>query len=125
MSVSLTRHIRVQQDDFDLAAEYRELANGGSGACVLFVGLTRDYSEHGDVAALELEHYPGMVEESLDAVVDDASQRWPLERVCIVHRVGRLQPGDTVLVHALTAEGAEALRQGEMDRRVSALEPDP
>ena len=84
---------RVQREDFDAALEARALARGRSdvGAVVTFVGLCRD--EGGRLAALEIEHYPGMAEEEMARVVEEARARWPLLGVRVVHRFGVIAPG--------------------------------
>jgi molybdopterin synthase catalytic subunit len=91
--------VRVQSGDFDLAAEQARLADGRTdiGAVVTFTGLCRD--EQGMLAALELEHYPGMAEEEMSRVLEEARERWPLDGATLIHRFGRIAPGgDIVLV---------------------------
>ncbi|QDQ25928.1 molybdopterin synthase catalytic subunit MoaE [Chitinimonas arctica] len=93
-------HITVQTDDFNLANEHQHLSQGdrGIGAMVSFVGLVRDLNLADDVVALELEHYPGMTEKALTGIAEEAAVRWPLHAVRIVHRVGRLRPGDRIVL---------------------------
>lgn len=101
-------HISVQTKAFDLADEMRQLCAGdvSIGAVASFVGLVRDHNRVGDrpdcVATLTLEHYPGMTEKSLQQIADHAAQRWALQAVRVVHRVGELHPGDPIVL-VLTA----------------------
>lgn len=90
--------IRVQAGPFDAAAESRRLTAGRRdiGAVVTFTGLCRD--EGGTLAALELEHYPGMAEEELTALAQQAARRWPLQGVTVIHRHGRIAPGDDIVL---------------------------
>ncbi|MEM7268246.1 MAG: molybdopterin synthase catalytic subunit MoaE [Pseudomonadota bacterium] len=89
--------VRVQTDDFDLGAEAEALeAGGAAGAVVTFTGVVRG----GDVTAMTLEHYPVMTEAALSEIEAEARDRWPLTGVTIVHRVGRLSPGDRIMMVA-------------------------
>jgi molybdopterin synthase catalytic subunit len=90
--------VRVQSGDFDLAAEQRRLTEGRTdiGAAVAFTGLCRD--EAGTLAALELEHYPGMAEEEMGRVLAEARVRWPLDGATIIHRHGRIAPGENIVL---------------------------
>ncbi len=106
--------IRVQRQDFDAAAEAAALARGRTdvGALVSFVGLCRD--EAGTLQALDLEHYPGMAEEEIARIAGEAERRWPLLGVTVVHRVGRIMPGEqTVLVVCASAHRAAAFSAAE------------
>ncbi|QNM99010.1 molybdopterin synthase catalytic subunit MoaE [Chitinimonas koreensis] len=96
--------VAVQAADFDLGAEHAALCDGdrGIGAVVAFVGCVRDLNLAADVVALELEHYPGMTETALIRIAEEAAVRWPLNGVRIVHRVGRLHPGEQIVL-VLTA----------------------
>lgn len=91
--------IRVQTSDFDLAAEYRALraASAQTGAIVTFTGLVRDFNQGDQVATMTLEHYPGMTEKVLADIVARARQRWRLQAVGVVHRVGALAPGEQIV----------------------------
>jgi molybdopterin synthase catalytic subunit len=90
--------IRVQQDDFDVGAEYAALSSlAAAGAIAAFVGQVRD-REGGGLAALTLEHYPGMTEKMLARIVDAACERWPLAAVTVIHRYGRLEPCDRIVL---------------------------
>ncbi|WP_017940047.1 molybdopterin synthase catalytic subunit MoaE [Zestomonas thermotolerans] len=91
--------IRVQSETFDPGLELNALhaANRGIGAVVGFVGYVRDFNDGQDVAALFLEHAPGMTEKALARIVAEAEQRWPLLGVEVLHRVGHLQPGEPIV----------------------------
>ncbi|RKP52400.1 molybdopterin synthase catalytic subunit MoaE [Trinickia fusca] len=97
--------VRVQTADFDLTAEVALLRaqNPKVGAVACFVGTVRDLNDGDSVMALELEHYPGMTEKALEAIVDEARKRWPGIDVLIVHRVGKLAPLDQIVLAAATA----------------------
>ena len=95
--------IRVQTEDFDLGAEIARMTDGKTsiGGICSFSGLVRDIvGEAGDtgVAAMTLEHYPGMTEKALQEIEAEARDRWPLDDVLIVHRYGRLEPGDNIVL---------------------------
>jgi molybdopterin synthase catalytic subunit len=96
--------IRVQLGDFDASAEAEALVAGRTdvGAVVSFVGLCRD--EGGRLAALELEHYPGMAEEEIARVAGEAQARWRLLGLTIIHRHGRIAPGERIVLVAVAAE---------------------
>jgi molybdopterin synthase catalytic subunit len=107
--------VRVQREDFDAGAEAAALARGrrGVGAVASFVGYCRD--EGGTLAALELEHYPGMAEAEMARVVAEAEARWPLLGVTAIHRTGRIEPGDQiVLVAVASVHRGEAFAAAEM-----------
>ena len=91
--------IRVQHEAFQPGVELEALhaANAGIGAVVGFVGYVRDYNDGDPVAAMTLEHYPGMTEKSLAGIVEQARARWSLHSVVIVHRVGHLLPGEPIV----------------------------
>ncbi|KAF2991582.1 Molybdopterin synthase catalytic subunit [Methylocystis sp. MJC1] len=106
--------IRVQAEDFDAAAEEALLTAGRRdvGAVVAFTGLCRD--EDGTLAALELEHYPGMAEEEIRRVAGEALSRWPLVGLTIIHRHGVIRPGERiVLVIAAARHRGEAFAAAE------------
>jgi molybdopterin synthase catalytic subunit len=90
--------VRVQFGDFDLAAEQRKLTEGRTdiGAIVAFTGLCRD--EQGSLAALELEHYPGMAEDEMSRVLAEARERWPLDGATLIHRFGKIAPGGNIVL---------------------------
>ncbi len=107
--------IRVQKEDFDAGAETAALARGRSdvGAVASFVGYCRD--EGGRLAALELEHYPGMAEEEMARAAREAEERWPLIGVTAIHRTGRIAPGEQIVFVAVAAaHRGEAFAAAEM-----------
>jgi molybdopterin synthase catalytic subunit len=97
--------VRVQQEDFDLSAELARLRAGNPkvGAIVSFVGTVRDLNEGSHVASMELEHYPGMTEQSIDRIIDQAVERWPVHDALVIHRVGPLLPRDQIVLVAVTS----------------------
>jgi len=102
--------IRIQQADFDIAQEIAALTKGRSdiGAVVSFSGICRG-SEHGEpIAALTLEHYPGMAEAEIKRHVDEAMSRWPLTGLTIVHRVGRITPGENIVLVLAASQHRQA-----------------
>jgi molybdopterin synthase catalytic subunit len=106
--------IRIQSEAFDAAAETARLTGGRMdiGAVVAFTGLCRD--EGGRLSALELEHYPGMAEAELARIASEAVSRWPLMGLTIIHRFGRISPGeDIVLVLAASAHRRAAFEAAE------------
>ena len=106
--------ILIQTADFDAAAEVAAMTRDRRdiGAVVTFTGLCRD--EGGRLAALELEHYPGMAEEEIARMVARAAARWPLDAVTVIHRVGKIAPGaQIVLVIAASSHRAAAFAGAE------------
>lgn len=104
--------VSVQREDFDVGRELDALTRGltGVGGVASFIGLVRDMADGSDVSAMTLEHYPGMTERQLEAIEHEAQRRWPLAAVRIVHRYGRLEPGDRiVLVACASSHRAAAL----------------
>lgn len=97
--------VRVQQEDFDLSSEVAQLRAGDArvGAVAAFVGLVRDMNEGAGVSEMALEHYPGMTEKALEAIVAEARGRWDLFDALVVHRVGTLQPQDQIVLVAVTS----------------------
>lgn len=97
--------VAIQQTDFDLGAEVAALraADLQVGAVAAFVGTVRDRSDGARVDAMELEHYPGMTERAIEAMIDQARRRFDIRGVRIVHRVGPLQPGDQIVLVAVTS----------------------
>ena len=96
--------IRIQEADFDIAREIAALTKGriDIGAVVSFSGICRG-SENGEpIAALTLEHYPGMAEAEIKRHTDEAMSRWPLTGLTVIHRVGRIEPGENIVL-VLTA----------------------
>ncbi|WP_434745103.1 molybdopterin synthase catalytic subunit MoaE [Candidatus Pantoea rara] len=96
--------IRVGPAPFDMAEAYRWLAAcDEDGAVVTFTGKVRNHNLGDNVAALTLEHYPGMTEKALQEIIDAARERWPLQRVTVIHRVGELFPGDEIVLVGVTS----------------------
>jgi len=103
--------VRIQAEDFDLSQETRSLRaqDGGVGAIVSFVGTVREGSAERPVSLLELEHYPGMTEASIEAMIDQAFVRFNIRGAGVIHRVGALAPGEQiVLVMVGSAHRSEA-----------------
>ena len=102
--------IKIQQQDFDVGAELAALSDDRQdvGAVASFVGLVREAPGPGKLSAMTLEHYPGMTEKQLQQLETDALQRWPLDRVLIIHRHGRLLPGDRIVLCAATSAHRQA-----------------
>lgn len=101
--------IRVHEADFDVAAEYAALCRGTqTGAVAMFVGLVRDFGDAASVQGMFLEHYPGMTEKALAALVAEARGRWPLFDVSIVHRVGALVPADQIVFVGVSSAHRDA-----------------
>jgi len=103
--------IRIQEADFDLSTEIANLRKGDLqvGAVVSFLGSVRDLNEGSEVHSMTLEHYPGMTEKALEAIVSQAKARWDIRNTLIIHRVGPLKPEDQIVLVAVTsAHRAEA-----------------
>ena len=92
--------IRVQTEDFEIGAEVRRLTAGRTdlGAIVTFTGTVRDTAKGKSITSMALEHYPGMTERELERIEAKAHERWPLAASLIIHRVGRLAPGDNIVL---------------------------
>src|SRR6478736_4572636 len=92
--------VRVQREEFDVAREIAELRAGNAriGAVAAFIGIVRDMNDGDDVRSLTLEHYPGMTEKALEAIVADARGRWDVYDVRVVHRVGTMAPTDPIVL---------------------------
>jgi molybdopterin synthase catalytic subunit len=97
--------VRVQTDDFDVGAELARLRAGNAaiGAVASFVGVARDRNDGSEVATLTLEHYPGMTERALQKICAEAAARWNVIDILVVHRVGRLEPLDQIVLVAVTS----------------------
>ncbi|PYE87238.1 molybdenum cofactor biosynthesis protein MoaE [Phyllobacterium leguminum] len=108
MSAPVIPHISVQRDDFDLAREITALTAGRTdiGAVVTFSGLCRDEGE--TLAALELEHYPGMAEMEIERIAGAALERWPLLALRIIHRHGKILPGENIVLVITTSAHRQA-----------------
>jgi len=96
--------IAVQEEAFDLGAEANAFAAGddANGAIVTFTGVVRDLAS-GDLDVMEIEHYPGMTERALTKIAQEAKERWSLGDVLVIHRHGRLAPGDRIMMVATAA----------------------
>jgi molybdopterin synthase catalytic subunit len=92
--------VRVQQQDFDTAAEIAALSHGRTdiGAVVSFSGLCRGNDHATPIAALTLEHYPGMAEAEIMRHAEEAMERWPLQGLTVIHRHGRIRPGENIVL---------------------------
>jgi molybdopterin synthase catalytic subunit len=97
--------IRICEQDFDLTTEVAQLRAGQPkvGAVVAFVGTVRDMNDGAKVAEMALEHYPGMTEKSIQAIVDQAHARWTLFDTLVIHRIGPLLPLDQIVLVAVTS----------------------
>src|ERR1700751_1570323 len=102
--------IRLQREDFEAAVEAAQIARGRTdiGAVVTFTGICRDHEAGRGVTALTLEHYPGMAEEEIARHVAEAERRWPLLGVTVIHRYGRLVPGDNIVLVVTAAAHRQA-----------------
>jgi molybdopterin synthase catalytic subunit len=102
--MSVTATIRIQEADFDIAQEIAALTRGRTdiGAVVSFTGICRGTEDGENIAALTLEHYSGMAEAEIKRHTDEAMSRWPLSGLTVVHRVGRIAPGQNIVL-VLTA----------------------
>lgn len=116
--------IRVQTEDFDMAAEYRALSDAQTGqtsghtsghttgqvpgAVVTFTGLVRDLYQDKTITAMTLEHYPGMTEKELTRIYEEAMARWPISKATIIHRVGRLEAGEQIVFVGCASAHREA-----------------
>jgi molybdopterin synthase catalytic subunit len=97
--------VRVQTDDFDAGRELAALLDGDRsvGAVAAFIGTVRDVTAEASVSSMTLEHYPGMTEKALAAIVDDAKARWDIADALVIHRVGALKPADQIVLVAVTS----------------------
>ena len=102
--------IRVQQQDFDLGVELSQMTEGNHaiGGLCSFVGLVRDIAGEDEISAMTLEHYPGMTEKALAEIEAEALTRWPLDATLVIHRYGRLEPGDQIVLVAAASAHREA-----------------
>ena len=92
--------VRIQTEGFDAGAELNAFTDtvAGAGAVVSFTGVVRDVD--GDLVAMEIEHYPGMTEKAIAAIVSEAQSRWDLAGALVIHRHGRLTAGDQIMMVA-------------------------
>lgn len=97
--------VRVQREDFDASAEIARLRAGDArvGAVASFIGTVRDVNDDAAVRTLTLEHYAGMTEKALQAIVDEAKQRFDVYEISVIHRIGELAPSDQIVLVAVTS----------------------
>jgi molybdopterin synthase catalytic subunit len=107
--------VRVQTEDFNVGEELQHLRRDASGAwdtrvgaVASFIGTVRDMNEGASVSGLTLEHYPGMTESSIEAIIDQAESRWPLYSVRVLHRVGPMLPADQIVFVGVSSAHREA-----------------
>ena len=102
--------VRVQREDFDVGAEIAALTAGNPriGGVASFIGLVRDVADGTGVSAMTLEHYPGMTEKQLAAIVAEAKQRWPLGGCLVIHRYGRMEPTEQIVLVVTTSSHRQA-----------------
>jgi len=108
MSAPVT--IRIQDADFDIAKEIAALTMGRTdiGAVVSFSGICRGSEGTEKIAALTLEHYPGMAEAEIKRHADEAMSRWPLDGLTVIHRFGRIQPGENIVLVVTASQHRQA-----------------
>src|SRR3569832_1448286 len=108
MAGAVVPAIRIQREDFDVAAEIARLTKGRAdiGAVVTFSGLCRD--EQGALSALELEHYPGMAAAEIGRIAAQALARWPLQGLTVIHRDGKIAPGENIVLVVAASSHREA-----------------
>jgi molybdopterin synthase catalytic subunit len=108
--MTATVTIRIQEADFDIAAEISALTKGRSdvGAVVSFGGICRGSEDGTAIAALTLEHYPGMAEAEITRHAETAMSRWPLSGISVVHRVGRITPGENIVLVVTASQHRQA-----------------
>jgi molybdopterin synthase catalytic subunit len=96
--------VRIQAEDFDVGRELERLtaADAKAGAVACFVGLVRDLNDATEVRTLTLEHYPGMTEKALAQIIDEARSRWKIHDAIIIHRIGKLEPGERIVLAAVS-----------------------
>ena len=101
----MSGRVSIQTEDFDLAVEVKALRQHDKrvGAICTFTGTVRDQNDGSSVSSMELEHYPGMTEKAIEAMIDDAVSRFDIFAVRVIHRVGLLQPLDQVVMVAVTS----------------------
>src|SRR6204780_930539 len=106
----MTTTIRVQSEPFDIAVEASKLSGGRTdvGAVVTFTGICRADEKGAPMAALTLEHYPGMAEAEIAHHVEEARARWPLLGITVIHRHGRLKPGEVIVLVATASSHRQA-----------------
>ena len=105
-----TARVRIQEADFDVGTELAALQGGRTdiGAVASFTGLVRGHTREDDVSALTLEHYPGMTERAIEAMIAEAQARFGVQAARVIHRVGRLLPGERIVLVAVAASHRHA-----------------
>lgn len=109
--LNLLTRIKIQREDFDIGAEWawlRSTIAGRAGAMAAFCGVVRDQFQDMSIERLELEHYPGMTEKSIESVLARAQSRWPLDAVVVLHRVGALAPADQIVLVMCASQHRQA-----------------
>ena len=108
--------IRVQREDFDIGAEIAALTGGNHaiGGVACFAGLVREMAGGAAISAMTLEHYPGMTEKELARIEVEAQGRWPLQASLIIHRYGRLEPGDRIVLVVTASAHRQAAFESAM-----------
>jgi molybdopterin synthase catalytic subunit len=98
--------VRIQTEDFDINAEISALRAGNArvGAVASFIGVVRDLNDGDSVSRMTLEHYPGMTEKSIEAIITQARARWRVLDALVIHRVGELKPTDQIVLVVVTSE---------------------
>src|SRR6201995_4376231 len=106
----MQKTIRLQREEFDVAAETAALTRGRTdiGALVTFTGICRGAESGEPIAALTLEHYPGMAESEIARHVEEAQSRWPLLGITVIHRYGRIPPGENIVLVVTASSHREA-----------------
>ena len=109
-----TPRVTVQHVDFDLSAEVAALRAGdpGVGAVASFIGTVRDRNDGLGVSSMELEHYPGMTERAIEAMIDEAMRRFEIRQARVIHRIGLLQPLDQIVLVVVTSAHRRAAFEG-------------
>ena len=108
--------IKVQREDFDPQKEVAGLTGARTdiGAVVTFTGLVRDFAAEDAIAAMTLEHYPGMTEKMLSKIEAEAASRWPLDASLVIHRYGRLEPGERIVFVVTASAHRQAAFEANM-----------
>jgi molybdopterin synthase catalytic subunit len=111
--MSIVATIRIQEADFDIAQEIAALSRSRTdvGAVVSFTGICRGDEKGEPITALTLEHYPGMAEAEIKRHADEAMSRWPLSGLTVVHRVGRIEPGENIVLVVTASQHRQAAFQ--------------
>ena len=113
---SINLHISIRNQNFDINQEIKQLSSGNLniGGIVSFLGIVRDLSKNNNLKFMEIEHYPGMTETALMEICNEAKTRWEIQAISVIHRIGKLYPGDQiVLVATFSEHRADALKACE------------